>query len=155
MWQWHEKTRVGSVAMQWYVSTWDTPWTRLPFTTNLHFCGNTRVCVRTQIARGDRLQDIHHLQGEFLLFPSPGRGLRKGGRLQSLQAFYYVFPKTAVVQTWLPEGKSVISTPDRSNTRRLWLIRFKNPSCHLSDMGCLPWGWFPAKMLRGGCILKL
>lgn len=117
-----KKRRVGSVVMQWYAPHWETPWMRLPFTTNLDLYGNTRVYVRTQTARGDRPQDIHHLQGGILLcrhvraqgynsswacFPSPGRRVRKGGRLRSLQAFYYVFPKTAVVQTDLTPTRKV------------------------------------------------
>lgn len=40
---------------------------RLSFPDNLEFYGKIRGCVRTQKARGDRPQDIHHLQGGMLV----------------------------------------------------------------------------------------
>lgn len=40
---------------------------RLSFADNLEFYGKIRGCVRTQKARGDRPQDIHHLQGGMLV----------------------------------------------------------------------------------------
>lgn len=143
----NNKKRVDSVVLQWYTPQRKTPHMRLPFNTSLDLYGNTRDCVRTQIARGDRPQDIHHLQGGILLcqhvraqgqnsscFPSPGRRVKKGGGYLASKPFIMFFPKQLLCkQIWLLVGKSVISTLDLSSTSPLWLHRFNHPSCHLSE----------------------
>ena len=143
----NNKKIVHSVVLQWYAPQRKTPHMRLPFNTSLYLYGNTRDCVRTQIARGDRPRDIHHLQGGILLcqhvraqghnsscFPSPGRRVKKGGGYLASKPFIMFFPKQLLCkQTWLLVGKSVISTLDLSSTSPLWLHRFNHPSCHSSE----------------------
>lgn len=104
---------------------------RLPFTSYLDHYGNTQVSVRTETARGDKPQDTHHLLGGILSrghvrakgynsswagFTSPGRRVktRREVKKKSLQAFYYVFPKAAVVQTDLTRSRKVCHQHSRT-----------------------------------------
>lgn len=157
--------------MKRYTSQWETLYMRLPlpFTTNLDLYGNPRACVITQIARGDKPQDIRHLQGGILLcrhvraqgynsycFPSPGRRVRKGGRSLKPPSLLLCFPQNSCQQTDLTPWK-VCHQHSRPLEHSGWAGSITPAVTCLTLSGCLPWGWFAERALKylGGLYPKV